>query len=120
MYSPKPRSRSRVQVHKRIRKNLRGTIDRPRLAVFRSLRNIYTQVIDDSTGRTLVSASSVERDGPVQKGGTVDAATEIGKLIAQRASKAGIRQVVFDRGGHRFHGRVKALAEAAREAGLEF
>lgn len=120
MYSPKPRSQSRVQVHKRIRKNLRGTIDRPRLAVFRSLRHIYTQVIDDSTGKTLVSASSVERDGPVQKGGTVAAATEIGKLIAERAAKAGIKQVVFDRGGHRFHGRVKALAEAARKAGLAF
>lgn len=120
MYSPKPRSQSRVQVHKRIRKNLRGTIDRPRLAVFRSLRHIYAQVIDDSTGKTLVSASSVERDGPVQKGGTVAAATEIGKLIAERAAKAGIKQAVFDRGGHRFHGRVKALAEAARKAGLAF
>ena len=120
MYSRTPRARSRGQVHGRIRKKIRGTAERPRLAVFRSLQHIYAQVIDDTTGKTLVSASSVEKDGPVKKGGNIAAATEIGKLVADKAVKAGVKQVVFDRGGHRYHGRVKALADAARKAGLEF
>ena len=120
MYSRKPRARSRGQVHRRIRKKIRGTANRPRLAVFRSLQHIYVQVIDDTAGQTLVSASSVEKDGPIKKGGNVAAATEIGKLVGEKAVKAGIKQVVFDRGGHRYHGRVKALADAARKAGLEF
>ncbi len=88
--------------------------------MFRSLQHIYAQVIDDTTGKTLVSASSVEKDGPISKGGNIAAATEIGKHVADKAVKAGIKQVVFDRGGHRYHGRVKALADAARKAGLEF
>lgn len=120
MYSRIPRARSRGQVHKRIRKKIRGTADRPRLAVFRSIQHIYVQVIDDAAGRTLVSASSVQKDAPTKSGGNVAAAAEIGKLVAEKAVKAGIKQVVFDRGGHRYHGRVKALADAARKAGLEF
>ena len=96
--------------------------DRPRLSVFRSDRNIYAQVIDDSTGRTLASASSLDKDlkGSLKTGANVDAAQAVGKLLAERAKKADVGQVVFDRGGYIYHGRVKALAEAAREAGLEF
>jgi len=120
MYSRRLRAQSRPQVHKRIRKDVRGSAERPRLAVFRSLRHIYTQVIDDAKGQTLVSASTAEKSGSVKNGGNIAAAVETGKVIAQRAKEAGIDQVVFDRGGHRYHGRVKALAEAAREAGLKF
>ena len=110
----------RRQIHGRIRKRLRGTAERPRLAVFRSLKHIYTQIIDDSTGRTLVSASSVEKGRPLKAGGNRAAAEAVGQEIAQRAVKAGIQAVVFDRGGHRFHGRVAALATAARDGGLKF
>jgi large subunit ribosomal protein L18 len=109
----------RERIHKRIRRRLRGTAERPRLAVFRSVAHIYAQVIDDAQGRTLVSASSVDKTSRA-KGGNVAAATAIGKLVAQRAAEKGIKSVVFDRGGYQYHGRVKALAEAAREAGLEF
>ena len=110
----------RRQIHRRIRKRVRGTAERPRLAVFRSLKHIYTQIIDDSNGRTLVSASSVEKGRPMKAGADRAAAEVVGKEIAQRAVKAGIKSVIFDRGGHRFHGRVAALAEAAREGGLKF
>lgn len=110
----------RERIHKRIRQRLRGTGQRPRLAVFRSLKHIYAQVIDDSTGQTLVAASSHEKDSPVKSGGNVDGAREIGKLVAERALAKGIKSVVYDRGGYLYHGRVKALADAAREAGLEF
>ncbi len=110
----------RLRVHRRIRRKIRGSAGRPRLAVFRSLAHIYTQIIDDAEGRTLVSASSVEKEGPVKGGGNVAAAKAVGKLIAERAKEKGIQKVVFDRGGYLYHGRVKALAEAAREAGLEF
>jgi large subunit ribosomal protein L18 len=110
----------RVRVHKRIRRKIRGTTERPRLAVFRSLAHIYVQLIDDGQGRTLTSASSVEKNGPVKGGGNVAEAKSVGKLIAERAKEKGIQRVVFDRGGYLYHGRVKALAEAAREAGLEF
>ena len=110
----------RRQIHRRIRKRLRGTAQRPRLAVFRSLKHIYTQVIDDASGRTLVSASSVGNKNPVAKGSDRAAAGIVGKEIARRALEAGIRSVVFDRGGHQFHGRIQALAAAAREEGLEF
>ena len=120
MFNRKSRAKSRQQIHKRIRKDVRGSAQRPRLAVFRSLRHIYAQVIDDTSSRTLLSASTDEKASPVKKGGDKAASAEIGKLIAERAKKAGIEQVVFDRGGHRYHGRVKALAEAAREAGLKF
>jgi len=109
----------RTRVHKRIRIKLKGTSERPRLAVFRSLSHIYAQVIDDSKGVTLVAASSTEK-GSVPSGGNIAGAKEIGKLVAGRAKENGIKQVVFDRGGYQYHGRVKALADAAREAGLEF
>jgi len=109
----------RSRIHKRIRRKLAGTAERPRLAVFRSTAHIYAQVIDDAAGTTLVSASSVDKDGRA-KGGNVAAATTIGKLVAERAKAKGIQRVVFDRGGYQYHGRVKALADAARAAGLEF
>ena len=109
----------RSRIHRRIRRKLSGTAERPRLAVFRSVAHIYAQVIDDGAGKTLVSASSVDKGGKTN-GGNVAAAKAIGKLVAQRAQEKGIKQVVFDRGGYQYHGRVKALAEAAREAGLEF
>ena len=109
----------RSRIHKRIRRKLAGTADRPRLAVFRSVAHIYAQVIDDDAGRTLVSASSVDKAAKTN-GGNVAAAKVIGKLVAERANEKGIKAVVFDRGGYRYHGRVKALADAAREAGLEF
>jgi len=110
----------RVRIHKRIRESLSGSAERPRLAVFRSVKHIYVQLIDDHKGRTLISASSNEKAGAVKSGGNVAGAKEIGKLIADRAKEAGIKRVVFDRGGYLYHGRVKALAEAARAGGLEF
>jgi large subunit ribosomal protein L18 len=113
------RSATRARIHHRIRRKVQGTPERPRLAVFRSLHHIYTQVIDDRAGHTLVTASSLEK-GATASGGNLAGAREVGKLIAQRTLGKGIRQVVFDRGGYLYHGRVKALAEAAREAGLEF
>ena len=113
------RSDIRQRIHKRIRSRVAGTQERPRLAVFRSLYHIYAQVIDDQQGHTLVSASSTEKDLK-GKGGNVEGAKTIGKAIAERAKEKGIKLVVFDRGGYQYHGRVKALADAAREAGLEF
>jgi large subunit ribosomal protein L18 len=115
----------RERVHVRIRKKLKGTTERPRLTVFRSTAHIYAQVIDDVKGVTLVAASSTEKSvsgetGGKKTGGNVEAAKEIGKRVAQRAKENGIDKVVFDRGGYIYHGRVKALADAAREAGLEF
>jgi len=109
----------RNRIHSRIRRKLAGTAERPRLAIFRSVAHIYAQVIDDAAGTTLVSASSVDKGGKTN-GGNVAAAKTIGKLVAQRAQEKGIKKVVFDRGGYQYHGRVKALADAAREAGLEF
>jgi large subunit ribosomal protein L18 len=109
----------RDRIHKRIRRKLSGTAERPRLAVFRSVAHIYAQVIDDRAGQTLVSASSVDKGGKTN-GGNVAAAKAIGKLVAERAKEKGIKSVVFDRGGYQYHGRIKALADAAREAGLEF
>ncbi len=115
------RNAHRAQIHRRLRKKLSGTPERPRLSVFRSLKHLYAQVIDDRSGRTLVSAST--RDASLREhtkvGGNVAAAKAVGKALAERARAAGIARVVFDRGGYRFHGRVQALAEAAREAGLE-
>ncbi len=116
----KSRQDMRRAVHTRIRKKLKGTPERPRLAVFRSLNHVYAQVIDDVNGVTLCSASSVEKSAGIGNGGNVDAAKSIGKLIAERAKEKGINSVVFDRGGYIYHGRVKSLAEAAREAGLQF
>ena len=109
----------RARVHKRIRRKLAGTPERPRLAVFRSVAHIYAQIIDDSKGATLVSASSVDK-GAKTNGGNIAAAKAIGKLMAERAREKGLTKVVFDRGGFPYHGRVKALADAARAAGLEF
>jgi large subunit ribosomal protein L18 len=111
----------RGHVHDRIRKKLQGTAERPRLNVYRSLNHIYVQVIDDLNGRTVVSASSAEgRKENRRSGGNVAAAKAVGKTIAERAKEKGVNKVVFDRGGYIYHGRVKALADAAREAGLQF
>jgi len=113
------RRRQRKRRHARVRKSVIGTAERPRLAVFRSNKHIVAQVIDDGEGKTIASASTQEKtwDG---RGNTVDAATKVGTLVAERAKDAGVSSVVFDRGGNLYHGRVAALADAAREAGLEF
>jgi large subunit ribosomal protein L18 len=110
----------RLRRHTRVRKRVRGTAERPRLAVFRSNRHITAQVIDDTTGRTLAAAATVEPGLRDKTTGNVEAARAVGWLVADRAQAAGITSVVFDRGGFRYHGRVAALADAAREAGLEF
>jgi large subunit ribosomal protein L18 len=112
------RAEVRTAVHKRIRRKVRGSTERPRLAVYRSLNHIYAQIIDDELGKTLASASTTEKTLGVEKGGNIDAAQRIGRTIAERALAVGINQVVFDRGGYLYHGRVKALTDAAREAGL--
>ncbi|QQS32811.1 MAG: 50S ribosomal protein L18 [Acidobacteriota bacterium] len=114
----KSRADIRRGVHSRIRKKVKGTAEMPRLAVFRSLNHIYAQVIDDKSGKTLATASTTEKAFSGKSGGNVEAAREIGKAIAERAQKAGISNVVFDRGGYLYHGRVKALIDASREAGL--
>jgi large subunit ribosomal protein L18 len=117
----KTRRVQRKRRHHRVRKKITGTASRPRLAVFRSNKHIVLQVIDDTTGSTLVSASTVEKDQKSAGGtGNVSAATRVGALLAERAKAAGITQVVFDRGGFLYHGRVAAAAQAARDAGLEF
>lgn len=112
----------RLRKHFRVRKKVSGTQERPRMNVFRSLSNIYVQIIDDTTGNTLVSASTLDTaiKGKVANTGNKEAAKEVGKLIASKAIDKGIKQVVFDRGGYIYHGRVKELADAAREAGLDF
>ena len=114
----KKRAEIRRGVHSRIRKKVRGTAERPRLAVFRSLNHIYAQVIDDDNGRTLATASTTEKTFGDKTGGNIEAAREVGKAIAERAQAAGIASVVYDRGGYVYHGRVKALLDATREAGL--
>jgi large subunit ribosomal protein L18 len=115
------KNEKRGHVHERIRKKLQGTPERPRLNVYRSLNHIYVQVIDDMAGRTLVSASTAEgKKEDRRTGGNVAAAKAVGKTIAERAKAKGVTKVVFDRGGYIYHGRVKALADAAREAGLQF
>lgn len=111
---------SRLRRHKRVRKTVYGTASRPRLCVYRSLKNIYAQVIDDDKGMTLVAASSLEGDLKAANGGNKDAARKVGALIAKKALEKGIESVVFDRGGYIYHGRVLELAEGAREAGLKF
>jgi large subunit ribosomal protein L18 len=108
----------RERRHKRVRKSISGTAERPRLVVFRSNRGIAAQLVDDVEGKTLAAASWLDKRGA--KGAKSDQAAEVGKLLAQNAKKAGVQRVVFDRGGYLYHGRVKALAEAAREGGLEF
>jgi large subunit ribosomal protein L18 len=120
MISKPSKNDTRTQIHRRIRRKLNGTPERPRLAVFRSLNHIYVQLIDDRQGRTLVAASSAEKSAGTKSGGNVAGAKDVGRLVAQRAKEKGVTKVVFDRGGYLYHGRVKALADAAREAGLEF
>lgn len=116
------RNAMRRRIHLRIRKRVQGRAQRPRLSVFRSLKHIYAQIIDDTRARTLVSASSLDTElrQTMKSGGNVAAARQVGRILAERAKAAGITQVVFDRGGYAYHGRVKALAEAAREGGLKF
>ena len=118
MITQTKRDAIRQRIHERIRRKLAGTGERPRLNVYRSLSHIYAQVIDDQKGETLVSASTLALK--VKTGGNVAAAKEIGKVVAELAVKQGIKKVVFDRGGYLYHGRIKALADAARAAGLEF
>jgi large subunit ribosomal protein L18 len=112
----------RIRKHARVRKKIKGTPERPRLNVYRSLGHMYAQIIDDTTGTTLVSASTLEKTikSKIKSGGNKEAAKEVGSLIAKRAVEKGLKLVVFDRGGYLYHGRVKELAEAAREQGLEF
>jgi len=122
MITPMDRAHERTRIHQRIRRKIQGTAARPRLCVFRSLAHIYAQVVDDRQGTTLVSASTLESEvhGEKKKAGNIAAAKLVGKAIAERAKAKGIEAVVFDRGGYIYHGRVKALAEAARESGLKF
>ncbi len=108
----------RAAIHTRIRRKVKGSTERPRLAIYRSLNHIYAQVIDDLHGKTLVSASTTEKDLRGNSGGNLDAARRVGQAIAERALAQGIEQVVFDRGGYLYHGRIKALTDAARSAGL--
>ncbi|HUC36137.1 MAG TPA: 50S ribosomal protein L18 [Acidimicrobiales bacterium] len=118
--SPARKRQQRLRRHARVRKAISGTAERPRLAVFRSARHISAQVIDDSSGRTLAAATTVEPGLRGTAGGNVAAASAVGRLVAERARTAGVASVVFDRGGYRYHGRVAALADAARKTGLEF
>ena len=122
MVSKKSRTEVRLKKHRRIRNHLSGTAERPRLAVFRSNNHMYAQIIDDTVGNTLVSASTLQKDvkAELEKTNNVDAAAHLGTVIAKRALEKGINTVVFDRGGFLYHGKIKALADAAREAGLEF
>ena len=121
MINPRQRNVIRQRVHTRIREKMSGTAERPRLNVYRSLNHIYTQLIDDANGVTIISASSQgKKSEEVAYGGNIAAAKLVGKLIAERALEKGIKKVVFDRGGYLYHGRVKALADAAREGGLDF
>ena len=122
MVSKKCRSEVRVNKHKKLRNRFSGTAERPRLAVFRSNNHMYAQIIDDTVGNTLVSASTLQKEvkAELEKTDNVDAAAYLGTVIAKRAIEKGINTVVFDRGGFIYHGKVKALADAAREAGLEF
>jgi large subunit ribosomal protein L18 len=120
MSAKKPNLDPRQRRHRRVRKKVSGTAERPRLAVFRSNKHIYAQVIDDVAGRTIAAASTEDESLKGDSGGNVDAATKVGSLVATRAKAAGVEKVVFDRGGFRYHGRVAALADAARAGGLEF
>ena len=122
MVSKKSRSEVRVNKHRKLRNRLSGTAECPRLAVFRSNNHMYAQIIDDTVGNTLVSASTLQKDvkANLEKTNNVDAAAYLGKVIAEKALEKGIKDVVFDRGGFIYHGKIKALADAAREAGLNF
>ena len=120
MFKKDDRQESRVKRHLRVRKKVSGTTEKPRLAIFRSEKNIYAQVIDDVNKVTLVSASSLDKDFSLKLGSNKEAAKAVGTLVAQKAIEKGIKDVVFDRGGYIYHGRVKEVAEGAREAGLQF
>ncbi len=120
MDASKKKRAARQRRHERIRKDVRGTVERPRLAVFRSNTAIYAQIVDDGRGHTVAAASSLEKDLTPDGDGKIGVATAVGKRLAERAQAAGVTAVVFDRGGNRYHGRVKALADGAREGGLEF
>jgi large subunit ribosomal protein L18 len=122
MYTKHDRRSARVKRHRRVRKHVSGTAERPRLAMYRSLHHISVQLVDDTAGRTLAAASTTDADlrASLQGGPTLSAATAVGKAIAARARDQGIESVIFDRGGYLYHGRVRALAEAAREGGLRF
>ncbi|MCY6957376.1 50S ribosomal protein L18 [Clostridium brassicae] len=120
MFNKVDRKKSREKRHLRVRNKISGTAVRPRLAVFRSEKNIYAQIIDDVAGRTLVSASSLDKDFSIKIGSNKEAAKAVGELVAKKALEKGIEEVVFDRGGYVYHGRVKELAEGAREVGLKF
>jgi large subunit ribosomal protein L18 len=122
MITPIDRSTERRRIHRRIRRKISGDVARPRLCIFRSLKYIYAQIVDDSQGRTLAAASTAEKNlrGEMKQGGNIQASKLVGKTIAERAKAKGIETVVFDRGGYLYHGRIKAVAEAARESGLKF
>ncbi|MBP1153571.1 MULTISPECIES: 50S ribosomal protein L18 [unclassified Paenibacillus] len=122
MITKSDKNKARLKRHLRVRKKIQGTTERPRLNIFRSSKHMYAQLIDDVKGVTIASASTQDKElkEGIGNGGNIGAATKVGALIAERAKKAGVVQVVFDRGGYLYHGRVKALADAAREAGLEF
>lgn len=120
MITKPTRNSGRIKRHERIRNHVSGTQERPRLNVYRSNKNIYAQLIDDVNGVTLASASTMEKELNLDSNSNIEAAKQVGQLIAKRAQDKGFKSVVFDRGGYLFHGRVKALAESAREAGLEF
>jgi len=122
MIPQRSRNQTRQRVHRRIREKMLGTAERPRLNIYRSLNHIYAQVIDDMRGVTLVSASTIEdsKGKPRKTGGNVASARDVGRSLAERAKQKGVQKVVFDRGGYLYHGRIKALADAAREAGLQF
>jgi large subunit ribosomal protein L18 len=117
-----PRAMARLRRQKRVRKKIRGTAERPRLTVFRSTRHLYVQLIDDTSGRTITGLSTLSPDlkGKLKGGGNIDAAKKLGQAVARRAQDKGVTEVVFDRNGFLYHGRVKALADAAREGGLKF
>lgn len=120
IHKPKTRRQRRYRRHLRVRKKVRGTDQRPRLAVHRSLKHVYAQIIDDVTGRTLIGVGDKAKDVSVKESGKVAASFAVGMLLGERAVAAGIKQVVFDRGGYPYHGRVKAVADGARKGGLEF
>jgi large subunit ribosomal protein L18 len=122
MISKEDKNKARLKRHLRVRKKITGTSERPRLNIFRSSKHMYAQIIDDTKGVTLVSASTQDKElrEQISNGGNVEAARKVGRLIAERAKAKGLEKVVFDRGGYLYHGRVQALADAAREAGLEF
>lgn len=120
MITKQDKNKTRKKRHIRVRSKISGTASRPRLNIFRSNQHLYAQVIDDVNGVTIASASTMEKDFGLENTGNTEAAVKVGELVAKRASEKGIKSVVFDRGGYLYHGRVKALAEAARENGLEF